>query len=344
MARPLRIDVEGGWYHITARGIERRAIFCGKSYYCHFIELLEEMSTRSAVEVHAYCLLSNHYHLIIRTPHANASQAIQWLNVSHSAWFNARQGRVGHLFQGRFKSSLIDGNGSWLRLSSEYLHLNPVRTKAMGLGKRDNKIESRGLREPSSQQIKQRLEKLRKYQWSSYGAYAGYAPKPKWLYTGTILKRSGDRKKYRRGVQRHLAQGADAGEFECLGGRVAIGTRTFVEEAKTLIGEATKEQPDRTFLVRRETIERIIKVVEKEKKEKWEAFRNRHGDWGRDLVLYLARKRSGLTLREIGGKIGGVDYKTIGKAVQRLTQRLKNDKRLRVIAQRCLAQMSHVET
>ena len=114
MVRPLRIDVEGGWYHVMSRGIERRRIFLDKSYNFHFLDLLGEMSNRFAVEVHAYVLMDNHYHLLLRTPAANASQAMQWLNVSYSAWFNAKRQRVGHVFQGRFRSTLIDGNGAWL--------------------------------------------------------------------------------------------------------------------------------------------------------------------------------------------------------------------------------------
>ncbi len=76
------------------------------------------MTERYSVSVHSYVLLCNHYHLIIQTPYANASQSIQWLNVSYSAWFKAKRNRIGHVFQGRFKSKLIDGTGSWLLLAS----------------------------------------------------------------------------------------------------------------------------------------------------------------------------------------------------------------------------------
>lgn len=89
-----------GWYHVSARGIERRRIYWGSDYCRHFLELLEAMSERYGVEVHAYCLMPNHYHLIVRTPEANASPAIQWLNVSYAAWFNAKRDRVrnpGHI-------------------------------------------------------------------------------------------------------------------------------------------------------------------------------------------------------------------------------------------------------
>jgi len=114
MARPLRVDVENGWYLVTARGIERRTIFYDDRYCEHFCELLAEMSERYSLGVHAHVLLGNHYHLILRTPNANLSRAMQWLNVSFSAWFNAKRNRVGHVFQGRFGSRLIDGDGSWL--------------------------------------------------------------------------------------------------------------------------------------------------------------------------------------------------------------------------------------
>ncbi len=344
MTRPLRVDVEGGWYHITARGTERRAIFCDKSYYRHFLELLEAMSTRYCVEVHAFCLLANHYHLVIRTPEANASKAMQWLNVSYGAWFNAKKTRVGHVFQGRFNSVLIDNDGSWLLIASEYLHLNPIRTRSMGLGKRANRQESKGVREPTDEQIKRRLDELREYEWSSYRAYAGYGAKPKWLHSETILKRSGGRKNYRQGVEQHVSRGADADRFECLRGRVAIGTTAFVKRAQELVGKVTKEQPDRMFVAKRVSFERIVKIVEEAKGQKWQDFGGRYGDHGRNMVLYLARMRSGLTLKEIGDAAGGIEYKTVGKAVKRFEQTVREDRKTRTLTNRCLAQMSTFET
>ena len=95
MARSLRINIAGGWYHITNRGTERRAIFGDERDYRHFLELSGEMRERYTVQIHAYVLMPNHYHLLIRTPEANASRAIQWLNVSYGVWYNRRHNRVG---------------------------------------------------------------------------------------------------------------------------------------------------------------------------------------------------------------------------------------------------------
>ncbi len=104
-----------------SRGTERRTLFLDNSYCFHFLDLLGEMSQRYSVEIHAYVLMGNHYHLILRTPYANCSEAMQWLNVSFSAWFNAKRQRVGHVFQGRFRSTLVDGEGAWLLDLSAYV-------------------------------------------------------------------------------------------------------------------------------------------------------------------------------------------------------------------------------
>ena len=226
MARPLRIDVEGGWYHVMSRGIERRPIFPDDSFCLHFLDLLGEMTARFGVEVHAYVLMVKHYRLLLRTPGANASQAMQWLNVSYSAWSNAKRQRVGHVFQGRFCSTLIDSDGAWLLKASAYLHLYPVRVSSLGLGKAANKAESLG--------------------------------------------------------------------------RVK--------------GEAFAD------------------------------FRDRYGDWGLAMVLYLARRRSGLTLSRIGDLAGGMAYKTVFAQIKRIEKKLTKDSALRAIREKCQKEMSNVET
>ena len=111
MARPLRIERIGCWYHLTARGNERRDIFRDDKDRRHFLELLEEVVSMFAVRLHAYVLMSNHYHLLVEITEANLSRAIHWLNVSYTVWFNRRHGRSGHLLQGRFKSVVVEPEG-----------------------------------------------------------------------------------------------------------------------------------------------------------------------------------------------------------------------------------------
>lgn len=336
--------MEGGWYHVAARGIERRAIFETDRDHEHFLELLEEMTGRYGVEIHAYALMGNHYHLLIRTPDSNASAAVQWLNVSYSVWFNKKRQRVGHVFQGRFASTLIDGDGSWALNASVYVHLNPVRRQVLGLNKRANKAESLGLVRPKDEQLRDRLRTLRKYRWSSYPVYAGYAGKPPWLSYGELLRRAGGHMKYRRYVQMYVTRGEEPEGYEDLGGRLALGTQVFVEKVRGWVGRVTKEQPAARQLIRRVSLQEIVRVVEEKMGEKWSDFSVRHGDYGREMVLYLARKRSGLTLKEIGEKLGGMAYKTVGKAVQRFERSLESDPARKKLAASLMAKLSLVET
>jgi REP element-mobilizing transposase RayT len=98
---------------VTARGNERRAIYRNDHDRPHFLELLGSMAERYGVQVHAYVLMDNHFHLLLQTPEANLSRAMQWLNVSRGVWFNRRPSRVGHLFQGRFKALIIEQDADW---------------------------------------------------------------------------------------------------------------------------------------------------------------------------------------------------------------------------------------
>ena len=131
MARPTRIDLPGGWYHVVNRGIERQEIFKDERSFEHFLDLLSKMPGRFAIKIHGYVLMGNHYHLQLETPWANLSKAIQWLNVSYSVWYNRRHGRIGPLFQGRFKAIVHERETQGVTIN-RYIHLNPVRVKALG--------------------------------------------------------------------------------------------------------------------------------------------------------------------------------------------------------------------
>jgi REP element-mobilizing transposase RayT len=323
---------------VAARGIERRTIFQDRRDHEHFVALLGAMRERYGVEIHAYVLMGNHYHLLIRTPQANASAALQWLNVSYSVWFNRRRGRVGHVFQGRFTSVLIEGAGSWALWASVYLHLNPVRTEALCLGKAANRAASRGLAALDREAVVRGLRALRAHRWSSYGAYAGYVSAPKWLTTEELLDRAGGRAAYRRYVQQHVTRGETPEGYEDLKGRVALGSQAFLAQVKDWVGRVTKEQP-----ARREVLKRV-RVGDGLRGERWEAFADRHGDWGRDLALYLARQRTGLPLREIGLAVGMEEYKTVAAAIKRFGDSLAQDAARRKAVRLCLRELQNMET
>ncbi len=126
MARPLRIQYEGAFYHITARGNEKKDIFTNDADRNRFIKILESVAEKYRWIVHAYCLMSNHYHLVVETPLKNLSAGMRQLNGVYTQNFNKKHGRIGHLFQGRFKAYLIEKENYLLEVC-RYIVLNPVR-------------------------------------------------------------------------------------------------------------------------------------------------------------------------------------------------------------------------
>ena len=160
MARPLRIEYPGAYYHVINRGNGGEKVFAGTGDKKKVLEYLEKTVKRFSLIIHTYCLMTNHYHLLIETPQANLSVAIQWLNVSYAAYYNRKHRRRGHLFQGRYKAILIDAD-EYLGQLSRYIHLNPVRA---------------GMVTAAEQ-----------YLWSSYPAFIGKTKVPAWLETGRLL-------------------------------------------------------------------------------------------------------------------------------------------------------------
>lgn len=324
----------------------RREIFTDDRDREHFVELLAGLVDRYGIILHAYVLMDNHYHLLIETPSGNASRALQWLNVSYAAWFNAKRGRSGPLFQSRFKSIPVEGEGSWALTCSVYIHLNPVRIKALGLGKEERSREKAGFlpKDPTREQVAARLATLRGHRWSSYPACAGYAARPEWLTCEALWTLAGDEGKsakaeYRNYLEECLRQGIGEGAFGRLTAALAIGGAAFVETLRKKVprraGEGTNARAWRRLLPFGE----VVKAVEAEMGEPWEAFVNRQGDWGRDLALYVGRMRCGLTLRELG-EHAGMNALAVSKAVTRLGARLKDDKKLQRASGRVVRSLS----
>lgn len=154
MARPLRLAVAGGIYHVTARGNERKALVRDDRDRARWVDTLAQMVEQYRVRCHAWVLMTNHYHLLLETPDPNLSLAIRHLNGVYTQAFNRRHRRVGHLFQGRFKAIVVEKEAHLLELC-RYVVLNPVRAGT--------------------------VTHPRAYAWSSYRATAGQAPVPVWL-------------------------------------------------------------------------------------------------------------------------------------------------------------------
>ena len=128
MARPLRIQFENAYYHVTCRGNDRRNIFFSDADRLAFLDLLGSSSDIYQTEILAYVPMSNHFHLLVKTPRGNLQEFMRHFNISYTAWYNRRHRRSGHLYQGRYHSFLIDAD-NYLKEVSRYIHLNPVKIK-----------------------------------------------------------------------------------------------------------------------------------------------------------------------------------------------------------------------
>jgi len=204
MARPLRIEFPGAVYHLTSRGNEKKRIFLADEDRKSFLNLLADVNTRYHWMCHAYCLMNNHYHLLIETPEGNLSIGMRQLNGVYTQAFNRRHGRVGHLFQGRFKAILIEKDTHLLE-ACRYVVLNPVRAGA--------------------------IENPEQWKWSSYRATEGREKPHPCLSTDWILHQfGGAREKAKREYRRFVREGM---RRESLWGEVKaqsiLGTEGFVE-------------------------------------------------------------------------------------------------------------------
>ena len=212
MARPLRIQYEGALYHITSRGNAGAKIFQTDSDRLQFLDVLSRVVSRFGWICHAYCLMSNHYHLLIETPAANLSQGMQLLNGVYTQRFNRASKRSGHVFQGRFKAILVEKESHLLELA-RYIVLNPVRAKA--------------------------AQSARAWPWSSYRATAGLVEIPEFLTVDWVLSQFGTKRASAIRAYRHfVSQGCSLDVWEDLRAGSLLGDDEFAERMKPLLADA----------------------------------------------------------------------------------------------------------
>ncbi|MEZ9786457.1 transposase [Vibrio breoganii] len=202
MSRPLRLEFAGALYHVTARGNERNWIFFQDDDFTLYLTVLDEVCERYNWVIHAYCLISNHYHLLLETPDGNLSKGMRQLNGVFTQKINRKHNRVGHLFQGRYKSILVDQETYLLELC-RYIVLNPLRAKMV-----DTPDE---------------------WQWSSWHNMVGNNSSPDWLSTDAILLQfASDRDKAVDAYKRFVADGIGVEVWPNLRQQVFLGDEAFV--------------------------------------------------------------------------------------------------------------------
>ena len=278
MARPLRIEYPGAVYHITSRGNARGKIYRNDGDRDKFLEILGSVIKRYNWLCHAYCLMDNHYHLMVETPEPNLSKGMRQLNGVYTQVYNRKRKRTGHIFQGRYKSILVE-RGSYLLELCRYVVLNPVRA---GIVKRPEEWE-----------------------WSSYLATIGKIKTPEYLTTDWILGQFGSKKK--KAESRYAEFVLSGINRECpwndLKGQVFLGGDGFITKFKGLLADKTelKEIPRCQRYIGRPELKRIFQNIRE--RNSWKE------------AIYEAHVRFGYTLKEIADYLT-IHYTTVSKIVK----------------------------
>jgi REP element-mobilizing transposase RayT len=319
MARPLRIEYEGALYHVTARGNERGKVFFTKKDYQKFKEYIADAQTKFVFLLHAYVLMTNHYHLIIETPDGNLGKIMHYLNGSYTTYINIKRKRSGHLFQGRYKAILVDRDSYLLELS-RYLHLNPVRAKM--------------------------VEKPEEYLQSSYGSYIT-ASKEDIVRTAMILGLlTGDeataKERYKAYVESSLGEEIASPMKKVYGGMM-LGRESFI---RNMLSHMTSEQLEGAEISHRKALragagaEEIISAVCEHYGVTLEEIAGDRRSQARNAGIYLLKKYTGATNAEIGQLFGSLSYSAVAKIFQNFSKQLTGDRELRCLIENIQKQNS----
>jgi putative transposase len=304
MPRPKRIHYEGAVYHVTSRGNERRKIVTDDADRWLFIRVLGEMVEEHRVVCHAWVLMDNHYHLLLETPSANLSSAMKHLNSIYTQRFNKKHHRAGHLFQGRFKAIVVEKE-SYLKELCRYVVLNPVRARM--------------------------VKRAEDWKWSSYRVTAGLEKAEPWLETDWILGQFGKtesqaRKAYRSFVAEGM--GKKESPWEELYSQVYLGGEKFLNKVHEIGRKHRKlDVPKYQKQVVKASPEKVLaKVAEVYGVKPEEILKaGRRGLEARDAAIYWLKKESGLSLKEIGRRMG-VGFSAVGNRWGKIKMRLSKDR------------------
>ena len=325
MSRPLRIQYPGAVYHVTCRGNERRDIFRDNEDRESFVEILAGSRTIYSVRLYAWVLMENHFHLLLETPLGNLNEFMRRFNITYTSFFNRRHQRVGHLYQGRYKSFLVEKE-NYLSALSRYIHLNPVRTDDM-----------------KSKPAKEKMKSLLDYRWSTLPGYVtGESRWPGVDYDLVLADYGGDhpagRRAYRRGIWEDLTGEIDL-KGNLVGGNV-LGGEGFIQWVKE---KFIKNLPARDYtgyksLKHYKSREQVLDLLSIETGLEWKQIKASKGDLRR-LAMELLYQVGGLTGEEIGSLLG-VGYSTVSQERKRLRLKVIGDKVLKGLFDRLMEKLS----
>ena len=287
MTRPLRLEFAGALYHLTARGDRQEPIFEDDHDRLVFLDLLAKEVLQQGWVLYAFCLMGNHYHLLLETPEPNLVRGMRRLNGVYTQAFNRRHRRVGHVLQGRYQSILVNKE-AYLRELCRYVVLNPVRAGMVA--------------------------SVEDWHWSSYLPTAGRMPCPPWLNAAAVLGLFGEGAAARRAYERFVAEGLkQPSPWETLQGQIYLGSDAFrARMQKRLSAKPARGIPRRQLNPVRPSAQAVLRAVADTYGIKPAAALERQSGPAFKQTVYLLRRRANLSLREVA-RMAGV---TIGRVAQ----------------------------
>jgi len=310
MARPLRIQYPGAYYHLTCRGNDRKRIFGDDKDRIQFLKLLENSLDVYQVSLCSYVLMTNHFHMLVQTPLGNLSEFMRHFNVCYTGYYNYRHSRSGHLYQGRYKSFLIDVDNYLLEVS-RYLHLNVVRVHSLKTASLDEKVNL-----------------LKDYKWSSFPGYTDNKKIEKFVKYDLILSMIGSRAKYYKFIIEGLDKDLKDPFKEIKNGGI-LGKDKFLKKIKKehLEYGSSREQPGYKKLISNYiNPEAIIEIVASTLGINKELFSESYKNGtARGILSEMLYRYSGLKETEIGKLLGNIDYSAVNRLRSRLKKKMEKD-------------------
>ncbi len=309
MSRPLRIEFPGAWYHVMNRGRRSETIFSEKADYSEFLDLLMEISEIWNANIAAYCLMPNHYHVLLQTPEGNISRCMRHINGLYTQRYNRRHGFDGQLFRGRYKSILVCNDSHLLQLV-RYIHKNPVKA---------------GM-----------VKEMGEYEWSSYKGYLSYSRKWKWLHKDYIFSMITPKKKGRLKPFIEFMQDDDSQEVANLFSKKNLssifGPESFITKIKEeyYFSKTDYEIPESKSLA--PSSDDILSVICGYYNVSFnELLVSRRGVFNkpRNVAIYLLRNLRGDNLNDIKNIFQINAYSTVSSIIQTVSRLTKSDKKFR---------------
>jgi putative transposase len=312
MARALRIKYKNALYHITSRGNERRNIFADGPDRDFFLKTLKESLNTYNVILYSYVLMPNHFHLLLETPLANLSEFMRQFNITYTSYYNRKYIRVGHLYQGRYKSILVQKD-NYLHILSRYIHLNPVRVLKM-----------------ENVPLSEKEKYLRQFKWSSLKGYLNKDNTQSFVdYQTILLEYGGDNQKGRNNYWQAL-QSDLSSKLEIkkqIVGNSILGNEQFIQEIKEkYLLKREKEIPSVKKIHSYCTKDKVIEIACREIGKTWEQLKSTPDSY-RQILMNMLYRYTGLNNREIG-ELMALDYSTVSVGRRRLRGKLFNDSEL----------------